>query len=261
MENTFGISIIGAGRVGWHLAQGLSAAGHPINEIWSRRHSQAQELAERLPAARVVHTLDFSQSPSRLFLLTAADAALEELVRHLILPTGALLAHTSGSQPLDILKKTAGHTGVFYPLQTFSKEKPVDFTQITICLEAADYASMQLLDAAARALGAQPLPMSTQQRRQLHLAAVFASNFSNHLLRIAHELLQQSQLPAALLDPLIRETLEKALSLGPAAAQTGPALRGDAPVMEQHLRQLFGEPAWLELYRLLSADIQKWKKP
>jgi predicted short-subunit dehydrogenase-like oxidoreductase (DUF2520 family) len=260
MNTTFGISIIGAGRVGWQLAQALSAAGYRIEEVWSRRHSQAQELAERLPNALVAHSLNFSQSASRLFLLTVTDAALEEVARRLILPPGAVLAHTSGSQGLNVLEKTALHTGVFYPLQTFSKEKGVDFSKVSIFLEASDAASLQLLEEAAEALGGQRRYMNSEQRRQVHLAAVFASNFSNHMLRIAHDLLKESQLPENLLDPLIRETLEKALSLGPAAAQTGPALRGDAPVMEQHLKQLFHKPEWSELYRLISSDIQKLKE-
>lgn len=252
-----GISIIGAGRVGWHLAQALSASGYPVHEVWSRRHSQAQALAERLPKAVVSNSLDLRQSKSRLFLLTVTDAALLEVARRLLLPKNALLVHTSGSQPIDILQPRAQHCGVFYPLQTFSKEKQVDFSGIPFCLEASDAPSLQLLERVAGSLSSRIVHMNSAQRQQVHLAAVFACNFSNHMLRIAHELLKESELSEHLLDPLIQETLEKALSLGPAQAQTGPALRGDVPVMELHLKQLFQHPRWSELYQLLSEDISR----
>lgn len=256
MTAKFGISIIGAGRVGWHLAQALSAAGYPIYEVWSLHQSQAELLTEKLPHALVAHSLDFSASQARLFFLTVTDAALEDTSRRLILPPGAVLVHTSGSQPLTVLHAAAQQRGVFYPLQTFSKEKIVDFANIPICLEASDSATLQLLEQVAGALSNQVIRLSAAQRRQLHLAAVFACNFSNHMLRIAHDLLAESNMPADLLHPLIEETMQKALTLGPQQAQTGPALRGDMPILELHQKQLFQHPQWATLYKLISDDIR-----
>jgi predicted short-subunit dehydrogenase-like oxidoreductase (DUF2520 family) len=260
MTETFNISIIGAGRVGWHLAQALSAAGHTIQEIWSRRQSQAQLLAAKLPKARVVHSLDFSESLSQVFLLTVTDAALGEVSQRLLLPKSAVAAHTSGSQPLSILNSIAGSTGVFYPLQTFSKEKEVDLAEVPFFIEGSDPATTLILEALARTLSDKIHRASGEQRRQLHLAAVFASNFSNHMLRIANDLLQQSNLPTDLLHPLIEETLQKAITLGPAPAQTGPALRGDLPILEQHQKQLLAHPKWMQLYKLISDDILEKSK-
>ncbi len=257
MTQKFGISIIGAGRVGWHLAQALSAAGYTVHEVWSLRQSQAQLLTEKLPNAVVAHSLDFSGSKSTLFLLTVTDAALEDTSRRLILPRGAVLAHTSGSQPLDVLEPTARQMGVLYPLQTFSKEKPVDFVNVPVCIEGSDEETVILLEQVARTLSNHVIRLSATQRRQLHLAAVFACNFSNHMLRIANDLLQESSLPTDLLHPLIKETVQKALALGPEQAQTGPALRGDVPVLELHQKQLFQHPHWSILYKLISDDIRK----
>lgn len=261
MTNSIGISIIGAGRVGWHLGQALSAAGYTIHEVWSLRQGQAQLLADVLPRAQVVSSLDFRSSPSRLFLLTVTDAAIEDMSRRLILPKGALLAHSSGSQPLEVLQTTGQATGVFYPLQTFSKEKSILFRDVPICIEGSDEASSQLLANVAGSLSDKIIRMSTAQRQQLHLAAVFACNFSNHMLAIANELLEESQLPKDLLHPLIEETLHKALALGPKQAQTGPALRGDTPVLEKHEKQLFHHPAWSVLYKKISADILSMYQP
>lgn len=251
-----GISIIGAGRVGWHLAQALSAAGYPVCEVWSRRQSQAQALTERLPNALVAHSLDFSQSQASLFLLTVKDAAIEEVARRLLLPAEAVLAHTSGSQPLQAIAHAAPHTGVLYPLQTFSKEKTVSFSELPFCIESSDSTTTGLLKEVAQTLSHKVIEMNTDQRQQLHLAAVFACNFSNHMLRIAQDLLAESKLPEDLLHPLIQETVQKALTLGPANAQTGPALRGDTPVLEQHQKLLFQQPEWLEIYTAISANIR-----
>lgn len=258
MRHKIGISIIGAGRVGWHLGQALSAAGFSIHEVWSLRQSQARLLADKLPEAAVSPSLDFSQSKAQLFLLTITDTAVEGIARQLQLPKGSLLAHTSGSLPLSALQGAAAtYTGVFYPLQTFSKEKEVNFSHIPFCIEGSDSAALLLLEAVASSLSHKVVRMDGEQRRQLHLAAVFACNFSNHLLRIAHELLEAGNLPPDLLHPLIEETLQKALRLGPAQAQTGPAIRGDATVIEQHQKLLFRQPEWAQLYKLLSDDIRK----
>lgn len=258
MTNKLGISVIGAGRVGWHLGQALSAAGHTIHEVWSLRQSQAQLLADKLPNAAVAHSLDFTASEAHLFLLTVTDTAVEDVARRLLLPKGSVLAHTSGSLHLDVLQLSAAENfGVFYPLQTFSKEKNINFAEVPFCIDGSSGSTTLLLEDIAHSLSQKVIRMSSSQRRQLHLAAVFACNFSNHMLRIANELLKESSLPEDLLHPLIQETLQKALALGPAQAQTGPAARGDAAVLEQHQKQLFQHPEWLHLYKSISEDISR----
>lgn len=249
------VSIIGAGKVGWRLAQALENAGHYIEEVWSREPVNAARLVDHLYSARVQETLDFSNSRAEIFLLAVTDTAAPEVAASLMLPPAALLAHTSGSLPMEILAPAANRFGVFYPLQTFSKERVIDLSEIPICLEANHRRSLSMLKELAGSLSGKVVEMDAAKRKTLHLAAVFACNFTNHLLHISEEILEKGGLDSQLLYPLIRETISKSMELGPAQAQTGPAVRDDHQVMEAHLQKLEEKPEWAELYYLLSQDI------
>lgn len=259
MGKKYRISIIGAGRVAWQLAQGLEQAGHYIEEVWSRNPENASRLADHLYAAQVQPSLDFRDSHAEVFLLSVTDAVVPLLAEQLLLPAGALLAHTSGTLPIEVLQQTASGFGVFYPLQTFSKEKKVDLSRVPFCLEASDRQGLKILKNIAHSLEAQAYLLDSPRRKALHLAAVFASNFTNHMLRISEDLLQQEGIDNQLLHPLIVETIDKSLSIGPAQSQTGPAARGDHEVLDAHLQQLEGRPDWAELYYLISQDIIRQK--
>jgi predicted short-subunit dehydrogenase-like oxidoreductase (DUF2520 family) len=147
--------------------------------------------------------------------------------------------------------------GVFYPLQTFSPGRVIEWLTVPLCIEAADAAGEATLLALARSLSRQVQLVATDQRQRLHVAAVFASNFTNHLLGISHALVQEANLPFALLEPLLRETVEKALASPPFSVQTGPAARYDAPTLARHQAELAAHSTWLELYKLLSISIQQ----
>jgi predicted short-subunit dehydrogenase-like oxidoreductase (DUF2520 family) len=147
--------------------------------------------------------------------------------------------------------------GVFYPLQTFSPGRMIDWPTVPLCIEAADAAGEATLLALARSLSQQVQLVATNQRQRLHVAAVFASNFTNHLLGISQALLQEANLPFTLLEPLLRETVEKALAAPPFSVQTGPAVRRDAPTLARHEAELVAHPTWLEVYKLLSISIQQ----
>jgi predicted short-subunit dehydrogenase-like oxidoreductase (DUF2520 family) len=172
------------------------------------------------------------------------------------------VVHTSGSQPLSILHLPPGvATGVFYPLQTFSKSRTIDMATVPFCLEADNPATEMLLTAIAQRLSRTVYLVSSQERKVLHTGAVFACNFANHLWALAKRLVEKEGLEFELLHPLMQETLAKALEVNdPAQVQTGPAIRHDLRLMQTHLDYLANQPENRELYRLLSESIMKLGK-
>jgi predicted short-subunit dehydrogenase-like oxidoreductase (DUF2520 family) len=256
MSKSFNISIIGSGNVAWHLAQELEKQGHTIREVFSRNLAHAEELAAQLYCAQAQNHLDFTKSEARIFFIAVSDAAIEQIARHIQLPAKAILAHTSGSQSLEKLTAAPTQkTGVFYPLQTFSKGKPVKFKEIPICIESEDPKTEQQLLAVAETLSDNIALVDSEARKVLHVAAVFACNFTNHMLGIAQEILEEQEMDFDLLKPLIKETVNKSLRIGPKNAQTGPAKRGDLTTLDAHMEYLQGREDWLRIYKLISEHI------
>ncbi|MBA9076605.1 MULTISPECIES: Rossmann-like and DUF2520 domain-containing protein [Rufibacter] len=252
------IGIIGAGNVATHLVKGLVKAGEEVTVVYSRTLGSAQELTQALPSAAATDSLDFlSAAPADVYLIAVPDQAVQPVLQQAVFPPEALVAHTSGTLPREALSTLTGvETGVFYPLQTFSKEKEVDWARIPICVEAScDAAENQLLNL-GRALSQQVVKMAGAERKQLHVAAVFACNFTNHLWGVAQEILQKAALPVTLLQPLVQETMHKAFQFNPFEVQTGPAQRGDQDTLEAHLRLLAQTPQYQQLYQALTASIQ-----
>lgn len=250
------VSFIGSGNLAWHLAPALDNAGFVVKEVYSQNPKHAAALTGRLYQAEVKATLDFSTSPSRIFFIAVSDDAIEDIVRNIILPEEACLAHTSGSQPLSILNFAATDAiGVFYPLQTFSKNKKVDFKEVPIFIEANNTGTEHQLSSLAKSISRRVARIASEERKALHVAAVFASNFTNHMLTISKNILEENSLNFDLLKPLIQETITKSLSLGPENAQTGPASRGDLEVLDRHLDFLQDSPEWAEIYKKVSQHI------
>lgn len=252
------VVVIGAGNVAWHLAPALEQAGHRVEAVYSRSPENATILAARLQNAFPVASLDFRTSSAGVFLVAVTDQALPEVLQVARFPSGSLVAHTSGSQPLSLIAAvgTSLKKGVLYPVQTFSKAKPIDFVTVPICVEGADMESHKVLLNLANSLSEQVYEVGSEERKRLHLAAVFACNFTNHLLGIGFDLLEQAGLPSHLLHPLLRETVDKALAYPPFTVQTGPAARGDRAILEEHLRLLRDQPAYQRLYRILTESIK-----
>jgi predicted short-subunit dehydrogenase-like oxidoreductase (DUF2520 family) len=250
------ISLIGSGNVAWHLGQALEKAGFKIGEVYSRNPQHAGLLAERLYDAQVISSLDFSESPSDVFILCVPDDAIAAVADGIILPDeDSILCHTSGTQSLNSMggRKNAG---VFYPLQTFSKNRRPDFGSVPFCIEASDSHTEAVLVEIAQSLSRTVYLVDSQERKMLHMAAVFACNFTNHLLALAKELLDREGLDFELLKPLIRETFTKALEASdPAAVQTGPAVRGDFQTIRNHLDYLQDMPHREALYKLLTDSL------
>lgn len=262
---SFRVTFIGAGNVAWHLSKAFENAGYGVAEVYSRDLHHARLLADRLYDARPTNNLNLYDSPAKLFLLCVPDDAHDEVLRRLVLPEKAVLVHTSGSRSLrDLQELTILHsdvplrTGVFYPLQTFSQQVPVRMEDVPLCIEAADSETEAELIHIAQELSRTVYLVSSDERKVLHIAAVFACNFTNHLWAIAYDLLDEHHLDFDLLKPLITETVRKALTAShPADVQTGPAIRDDFSLMKQHVSYLGNHESLARIYQLLSQSIRQ----
>jgi predicted short-subunit dehydrogenase-like oxidoreductase (DUF2520 family) len=250
------VSFIGAGNLAWHLAPALDNTEYSVKEVFSANPGNARDLAERLYHAQVKETLDFSDSSSTIFIIAVSDDAIADIAREIALPEEALLVHTSGSQPLTVLEYAATpRIGVFYPLQTFTKQRKVALADVPFFIESEDADAESVLVRMARSLSKHVHKISSSQREALHVAAVFASNFTNHMLKIAEDVTVEHKLDFDWLKPLIVETVNKSLSLGPEKAQTGPARRGDLEILDKHLEFLHHDEAVATIYRIVSQHI------
>ncbi len=260
------LSFIGAGNLAWHLAMAFENAAHLICEVYSRDEKNAQQLLSMLYDARLQSDLNFAESESALFVLAIPDDAMEDVAAQLVLPENALVVHTSGSQSLEKLRRLMAiysdvpvRTGVFYPLQTFSKgTRVLNFEEIPLCIEASDPESEAQLVTLGQELSKTVYLVNSHERMVLHLAAVMACNFTNYLFGVAKDLVDSENLEFDLLKPLIEETVQKALDARhPALVQTGPARRGDFNTLSLHMNYLNSRPDLLNLYRTLSDGIQQ----
>ncbi|GAB3692860.1 DUF2520 domain-containing protein [Spirosoma flavus] len=264
------ISFIGAGNLAWHLAPALENAGHHINEIYSRQLTHARQLVSNLYDANPHSELNFADSPSQLFILAVPDDALEEVCSRLVLPENAILLHTSGGRALASLEQWMAiysdvpvQTGVFYALQTFTRgQAPMPFEDVPLCLEASDPATEDVLVTLGQSVSDIVYILTSEERRALHVAAVLACNFTNHLLALAYDLTAREGLEFDLLRPLITETFRKGLAANsPADVQTGPARRADQTTLETHLDYLRNMPVVSEIYQVMTNSIQHYYAP
>lgn len=257
------ISIIGSGNVATHLGRALFGSGHEIVDICSPSPGHAEALARQLNARAIMDPLEIS-TPIDLCLIAVKDDAIEQLASEQLTSAldfqSTIVAHTAGSVSMEVLSEVSPNYGVFYPFQTFSRFRETDISHVPFCLEANNRKTMERLAGLVNSIRGKIFEVDSRERKTLHLAAVFANNFTNHLYTIAEELLKTDNLSFDLIRPLILETAEKVLYAAPGEAQTGPAARGDQKVMEGHLQLLEGKPELKELYSLLSANILKLKK-
>ncbi len=251
------INFVGAGNVAQHLAVAFEQKGLQVDSVFSRQLPKAQQLTSKLRQAKAQNHLNFENTTASLLVLAVNDDALEAVCEQIVLPQDVLVVHTSGAHPLEVLGKLPNPLGVFYPLQTFSAEKLIDFEEVPFCIEASTTCHEAQLINLASLLSKKIYRVDSAQRQSLHVAAVFANNFSNYLFGIAETLLSEANLPFDILKPLLHETIEKANALSPDKAQTGPARRGDATTINKHLELLAAQPSYGELYKTFSALIQE----
>lgn len=249
------ISIIGSGNVATHLAAAFKNTGHQIVQVYSPNYQNAALLAYHVKA-NAINELAGIDPATDVFVIAIKDDAIETIARQLA-PHQKLTVHTSGATDMQAVFKYNALSGVFYPLQTFSKTKEVDFKQVPLCIEGANEDITRQLEQLAHSISNNVQRVNSAQRKILHLAAVFACNFPNNLYAIAQQLLARHQLDFDLLRPLILETAQKVQERFPTQVQTGPAIRNDEKTMAAHLNLLGDEPQFWQIYEVLSQSIIK----
>ncbi len=248
------VVIIGAGNVATHLAKALSKSV-VILQIFSRNKENADALASQLAETPITtDNIDDIVSEADIYIVSIKDDAIKPLVDKIKANT-ALWVHTSGSVPMTVFSDKMKRYGVLYPLQTFSRDVDVDISEVPFFIEGSDVDAQKEISDLARLMSENIKIADSEQRRRIHVAAVFACNFSNHLWAIAEKILQEGGFDFDVLLPLLRVTLDKAGKISPAEGQTGPARRGDTGTMSRHLELLDSDTA--EIYRLLSQNIMK----
>ena len=248
------IVFIGAGNLATRLSLAMQRVGMQIGQVYSHTEASARQLATRL-GCPWTNDLSALQEDGDLYVFSLKDTVLSDVISK-VKPNNGMWVHTAGSMPMSVFEGYAQRFGVLYPLQTFSKGRNVNFDVIPIFLEANTDKNADYLKNIASALSENVRFMSSEKRRSLHLAAVFACNFTTHIYTLSYKLLENESIPADVLLPLIDETVSKIHSMPPAAAQTGPAIRYDENVINKHLAML-DDPDMQAIYRLLSQSIHK----
>ncbi|MGC9470768.1 MAG: Rossmann-like and DUF2520 domain-containing protein [Bacteroidales bacterium] len=251
------VSFIGAGNLASHLIPAFLDAGVQVMEVFSRTGVSAARLVSpwNIPSGKFPAAIN---PRSHAVVIAVSDDAIPEILGALE-PSDKILIHTSGSIPATVLGESSPEYGVIYPLQTFTRNRPLDFRQIPLFIEGSTGSALEAISQLAGKISDRVTEADSEVRLSMHVAAVFASNFQNHLYRIAVDILKRNGLSISALEPLIRETMEKSLEIGPENAQTGPAVRNDHRVIEKHLGFLGHDTGRKEIYRLLSDDIIRTK--
>ena len=244
------VTIIGSGNVAQHLIKAFSNSKEvELQQVLVRNSESVTALID---SAKVI--TEYSDLlDTDLYIIAVSDSAIAE-VSSLLPFSDKLVAHTSGTMPIDALS-AKNRRAVFYPLQTFSKTKSVDFKKVPICLEAENEADLERIRQIGTSISDDVNFINSQQRKSLHVAAVFVSNFANHLYFIGEEICKENNIPFDILKPLIRETAEKIYHLDPKKAQTGPAIRGDQNTIDAHLKFIQNED-YKKIYSLLTESIR-----
>ena len=243
------IVLLGTGNLAQHLANAIySSDGLELKQVYGRNPKALNSFETFAPVTNSISEI----VQADIYLLAVTDGNIGHLAAQ-IPETSGTIVHTSGAVGMDVIGND--NRGVFYPVQTFTKGKPVDFRAIPICIEANTEQSELYLVKLANGLSNQVYKLGSEQRSQLHLSAVFANNFSNYLFGISEEICRRNNIPFDILRPLILETALKVQTLSPFNAQTGPARRGDMNSIQKHL-ELITSTTEREIYTLLSNAIK-----
>lgn len=244
------IVILGSGNVAFHLAKAFSQKNIPVTQLFGRNASDLKEISSLFDIP--FSTQDLADAD--FYLIAVSDDSVEEISKK-ITQKNALVAHTSGSLPVDILKGDYRKAS-FYPLQTFSKSKELNYSEIPFFVEAESKEDLEIVKNLALKISDHIIESSYEKRKYIHLTAVFACNFVNHLFARAKEISDSQEIPFQYFVPLIEETTAKILTIDPKSAQTGPAVRNDKRVLELH-EELLTEPEKLKIYKNMNESIKK----
>lgn len=244
------VIILGIGNVGFNLAtEILNTASAQLIQVYNRSLKPLEYFKEKIAITNDLTKL----KQADIYIICTSDKAIEKISNNLP-KTNAVIVHTSGSTNINTLDKHKNY-GVFYPLQTFSKHQKVNFKQIPICIEANSNKTLSTLKRLAESISDKIYNINSQQRFEVHKAAVFVNNFVNHLYYIGEQICENNDIDAEILHPLIQETVKKVETMSAYDAQTGPARRGDSKTIENHLSDLAANHK--EIYKLLSQSIAK----
>jgi len=251
------ILLLGSGNVAWHLSAALLAKGCRFLGVYSRTVRHAEALAEKLRCP-VVDDLGQAPKDADVYLICTSDDAIAS-VSALLPENDGVTVHVSGAAAIDVIDKKHWRRGVIYPLQTFNKNNsPLLMGEFPVFVEADNQSDMDFLTTFARLFSDTVIPLKGEQRKILHIAAVFACNFTNFMYGLAAELMQENGLDFQLLLPLIRETATRIEnSDNPMSLQTGPAIRNDLETIREHLELLQSEPKLLGIYQILTQSIRE----
>ena len=278
------IVFLGSGNLATNLSLALKAAGEEIIQIFSRTQENAQALADKLHCASCT-SINEIRTDADVYIFSVKDDALPSLIeqlavklsgRHILEDTqsstslstgeggerGPILLHTAGSVPMSVFPETMHYElctmnyGVLYPMQTFSKDRSVNFREIPCFVEASDNNTLGAIKTLASKISDHVLEMSSEKRRKLHLAAVFACNMTNHCYRLAEKVLEEEGIDFSLYLPLIQETANKVKELSPRKAQTGPMVRYDKTIMDAQIA-LINDERTRQIYRLMADSIHE----
>lgn len=247
------ISFAGAGRVAESLCKELFHAGYGIDLVVSENETSGKPLADSCKALWS-HDLSFPVS-TKVIIVAVPDHKLKSVLESVSCSTETIVAHTAGSFGLDIFPDKILKRGIFYPLQTFSKARKISFLDLPFLIDSSDDESSVILRTLAESIGSKVHSVDTEQRRMLHLAAVFVCNFTNHMLTSGREVALKADYTFEILTPLIKETISKALDFGPENSQTGPAIRNDRNTIEKHLELLSFSSDLQKVYEVMTKSI------
>lgn len=244
------VVLLGAGNVAQHLYAGF--LHQPTIEVIQCYNRKGQPVHPEQPKHQILKNITLLEDAD-VYILAVSDDAIKEVSSALPF-SGRFVVHTSGSAPMHVLD-ASNHRGVFYPLQTFSKDTPVDFSNVPFCLETERTQDIALLQQLTSVLSPKGYKISSAQRNALHVAAVMVNNFTNHLFSIGNDICRDNDIPFEILHPLISETALKVTKIQPDQAQTGPAKRNDQDTIDRHI-QFLSNPTHQEIYQILTKAIQ-----
>jgi predicted short-subunit dehydrogenase-like oxidoreductase (DUF2520 family) len=258
MRQPIPVTILGTGNVARVLAHAFTSAGNPITEIWGRNHNAALELATELQSA-VAEDIRKIRQHDGIYLIAVSDQAIESVAQQMPFVKG-VVAHTSGSTYLKVLSDKFLKSGVFYPLQTFSKLNPPVIEKVPFIIQGSEDWAQEVLKSAVEILGSKAFFMTEEQRIKYHLSAVMVNNFSNHLITLTQDFLNAEGLPSNLIYPLLEQTVNNVINNNAGELQTGPARRGDLNTINTHLTILkdVENPFLEQIYRLFSESIRAY---
>ena len=255
------IVMIGSGNLATNLAKALKNAGNDIIQVVSRTMESASMLAKTIGASAIT---DISHTclDADIYIFSVKDSVLESCIKSVAERVGhnKIMVHTAGSISMDVFSGHANRFGVFYPMQTFSKQRKVNFESIPVFIESSDNETLDILHNLANQITEYVYILDSEKRRHLHLSAVWACNFVNHCYCVAAKILEYSGLPFSVMHALIDETADKVKTMHPSDAQTGPAVRYDENVIAHQHSMMSDMPLQAELYDLMSRSIHQFSQ-